>query len=1416
VNVEVFIRRPVMASVLSLLIMVLGLVSVTRLGVQETPDITSPVVTVNTTYPGAAPAVVEAEVTEVLERELNGIEGLATISSTSRDQSSQISLEFDLERDLEEAANDVRDRVARAGQNLPETADPPVVSKADGDARPVMYLRLVGERSLLELSELADVLLRERLQRVSGVSAVEIYGERRYAMRIELDPLRLAARGMTVLEVQQALDARNVDAPAGRVEGPVNDVSLRVAEGLDTPEDFERLVLRTSGSGEVRLGDVARVRLGAEDERSAARADGVPAITVAVVPLTGANIIQISDEVRRRLPDVRADLPPDLTLDVNYDRSIPVRASIRDVLLTLGLSALIVVVVIFAFLRSARATIVPATAIVVSLIGTFTAMWAFGLTLNVFTLFGLVLAIGLVVDDAIVVLENVWRHIELGKPPLEAAVEGTGEITFPVIATTVSLVAVFLPVVFAGGASGRLFYEFGITVAVSVVISTVVALTLSPALSGRLLSRRGESQDAWPPAVVFGRTLQPLLDRPWISFVTVALTVAAGAWTLWTVPQDFFPNEDRSFFIIRLAGPEGASFAWTDARVRELEPDVIAAIPERTGVLSRVGSGRGGLPGVANTAFLAVPVVPPEDRTRSQQEIVAAVRPLVSRSLDLQSFIVQPSPISRGFSAPLQYVLQADDQAQLAEVLPGFMEALRGVEGLSGLDVDLKLDRPELSLRVDGDATARLGVSIAEVARTLQILSNGLELDQFRRGSRQYAVIVSLQSEARDAATDLEQVYVRGAGGVLIPLSAVARFEEEAAASSRFHYDRAPSATISASPDGITLGEAIDRVDLVAKERLPAGMRTALAGTAKDFGESNDSLTMVFGLALVLVYLVLAAQFDSFLDPVPILISLPVAVAGGLGALVVTGESMSFFAQVGLILLVGLVTKNGILLVELAVQRRDDGLPPYEAAAEAARLRLRPILMTTLSTIGGAVPIALGASGETRASLGLIVVGGMITSTVLSLYVTPVVWAWLQGWRGQRAPAAVVAAALLVVGPARADELTLGRVLQLAAEGAPVVRAAELDAAAGRAGIGEARAGALPELTASGRAQYGNTFVAGGAGVGGDPFALASVSGRLDVPLLAPSVWSNIGVAASGAEVARARADAEVLGVLQRAAGAWLDLQRAHGVQSAAEESVRLARTLLDVATDRASAGAGTRLEVVRAEVQLRRDELTALQAGRDVAAARAWLAATLGTPLAGSDLPSLQPLPEPPALQVETHPELRAAQASVVTAQALRRATLWQLAPQVSVFGEVGTLTRFEGAWLPTTAVGVQLSVSPISGATLTAAHRQRLQWQASMARVTDVRERAQAALEVAVADLEAARAALSLADQTRALAEEELALASDRFEVGAGEQLDVLRAQQTRAEVAREQVDALVSWGRAVVSAHVAAGSLGALRGR
>ena len=1411
-NIALFIRRPVTAIVLSLVIMVLGLVSLPRLGVQETPDITRPVVTVNTSYLGAAPAVVEAEVTEVLERELNGIEGLTTLSSTSRDQASQITLEFDLARDLEAAANDVRDRVSRASRNLPDAADLPIVSKADGDASPVMYLRLVGERDLLELSELADVLIRERIQRVVGVSSVEIYGERRYAMRVELDPLKLAARNLTVLDVQDALGARNVDAPAGRVESGVTDISLRVEEGLATPEAFERLVITSADGAVVRLGDVGRVRLGAEDERTAARADSVPSISVAVVPLTGANIIAISDAVRERLPDVRADLPPDLVLDINFDRSIPVRSSIRDVLLTLGLSALIVVVVIFAFLRSVYATIVPATAILVSLVGTLTFMWALGLTLNVFTLFGLVLAIGIVVDDAIVVLENIWRHIELGTPPIQAAINGAREIVFPVIATTASLVAVFLPVVFAGGSSGRLFFEFGVTVGVAVVLSTVVALTLSPALSARLLRRRGQAQDAWPFARHFERTLLPVVRRPVLAIVAVAITVGAGGWALWSIPRDFFPTEDRNFFMVRLTGPEGVAFSWMDARVRELEPALLEAIPERTAVLSRVGGGRGGLPGASNSGFFAIPIVPKADRVRTQQEIVSGLTPWMAGSRDVRAIAIQPSPISRGFAAPLEYVLQADSQERLAEVLPAFLEQARAVPGLTGVDVDLKLNRPELSLRIDRDAAARLGVPLSDIARTLQILSNGLELDDFRRGSRQYPVIVGLQSSLRDSTDDLERVQVRARSGQLVPIAAVSRFEEGAAASSRFHYNRAPSATFSASPEGITLGEGIERLDALSAELLPEGFRTALAGTAKDFGESNAALTMVFGLALVLVYLVLAAQFNSFLDPVPILISLPVAVAGGIGALLFMGGSLSFFAQVGLVMLVGLVTKNGILLVEFAVQLRDEGMDPTEAAVASARLRLRPILMTTLSTVGGALPIALGMSGPTRSSLGLIVVGGMLTSTALTLYVTPVLWAFLQRRRGpSKAVVGTVAVLLLAAPSARAEELTLARVLALAAERAPAISAARWDAQAAGAEVGVARARALPTLTGSGAMQYGNTFVAGGAGVGGDPFAFASVGARLSVPVFAPSVWAAIGVAADDAAARGAEAEVATLAVLEVAASAWLDLQRAHGTHAVAVDAVARSEALRDLARDREAVGAATHLDVVRAEVQLRRDQLAVVGAERDRRAHAQRLSATLDVPLdATTDLPPLEPLVAPLDPSVDLRPDLRAARAVVQVTARARKATLWTLAPTLSVYGDAGALTRFDGPWAPTTAVGVNLSVSPVSATAIASARSQRVVWRAAVARAAALRLNAEADLVTARADLDAARAALGLASEAYALAEEELALATDRYELGAGSQIDVLRAQQTRAEVALEQVDATAAWGRAVLAAHLATGTL------
>ncbi|MCB9665363.1 MAG: efflux RND transporter permease subunit [Alphaproteobacteria bacterium] len=1420
-NVSLFVRRPVTAAVLSLLLTVLGLVSLPRLGVQETPDVSRPVVTVRAIWPGAAPAVMEADVTEVLERELNAIDGLRTISSESQDQLSTITLEFEVDRDLEAAANDARDKVARAQRDLPEGVEAPTVEKADSDGQAVMYLRVVGDRSLLELTELADVLVRERLERIAGVSSVDLYGERRYAMRVELDPVALASRGLALADVEAALRARNVEAPAGRVEGPTTSMALRITEGLDTPEAFAALVVASSDAGVVRLGDVARVRLGAEDERSAARSDGQPSLSLAIQPLSGANIIEISDEVRRRLPDVRRDLPTDVRLEINYDRSIPVRASIEDVLFTLGLSALLVIAVIFAFLRSVRATVVPAVAIVVSLLGTPTVMLATGLTLNVFTLFGLVLAIGLVVDDAIVVLENAWRHLEEGSAPVTAAVEGTKEIVFPVLATTASLAAVFLPVVFAGGTSGRLFFEFGITVATAVILSTVVALTASPALCALLLRRRGEGDPTGTRADrLFGRSVAGVLRQPGLALALVVATVGAGAWLFQTAPREFFPLEDRNFFMVNLTGPEGVSFAWMDARVRELEPVVMGAIPERTGVLSRVGSGRGGTPGAANSARFAIPIVPKAQRERSQAQIVGGVRAALADVTAVRAIPIQFPTVGRGGGSPVQVVLQHDDPEQLAAALPATLERLRDLSGVTDVDVNLKLDRPEVMVGVDRDAAAALGVDVAELARTLQVLSTGVEVDTFRRGSRQYPVMLGLGAEQGQTTDALGQLRVRTRSGALIPLGALVRFDERASASSRYHYDRAPSATFSATPDGVALGEAITRVREAAEGGLSEGFRTALSGPSKDFAESNDTLVLMFVLALVLVYLVLAAQFDSFVDPVPILVSLPVAVAAGLLPLRLLGEPLSFFGQVGLVLLVGLVTKNGILIVEFAGQRLAAGASPAEAALEAAQLRLRPILMTTASTVGGALPVALGASGATRASLGVVVVFGMLASTVLSLYVTPTVWAWLRARTGRpgagRLQGAAVAGLLAVALPARGAPLTLAEVLDRAEAQAPSLEALRGDARGALLEVEVARMAAVPELTLSGRMQYGNTFVAGGGGVGGDPVGVASFGARLRVPLVAPEAWAGIGAAARLAEVADLRAQAARLDLLRQTAEAWADLQQAAGRLGAATAAGEGSAGLAAVARDREAAGLAIHLEVVRADLQARRDALAVIRAEGEVAVARARLAALVGEGL-GDGLPPLDPLDDPGAdTGVQGRPDVQAADGQARAVRAQRRATAWALAPTLSAYGDVGVLARLDTPWAPTTAIGLELSWSPVSPVRLATLRRLAVARLAAEVRVDAAVQVAEGELAAARAGLDTAGATLGLAREAGALADEEVALARDRYEAGAGSQVEVLDALRRRAEVGTELADAVAAWDRAVVGLHVATGSLEGLRGR
>jgi len=1001
-----FIHRPVLAIVVSLVLVLLGIMGYRLLGVRETPDIENPVVTVTTAWPGADPAIVESDVSEVLERELNGIEGVRTLSSTSQTGTSQVTVEFGLDRDLEDAANDVRSRVARARRRLPTDVLEPVVEKADASAQPVMFVRLAGDgMSLLDITEVADTILRDRIENVEGVSGIDMFGAQVYAMRVDLSAAKMAARGVTLADVEAALKGGNVDVPAGQVEGDTTLLTLHVQGGLRTPDEFGALVLRDDGGARVYLRDVAHIRLGAENERTAARADGVPSISVAITPQAKSNIIEVSDEVRRRLPAVQADLPAGMSVDVVYDRADAVRASITDVQRTLLVAFGLVVLVIFAFLRDWRSTLVPAVAIPVSIVATFLVLWAAGFTINVFTLFGLVLAIGLVVDDAIVVLENIVRRIEEGEPVLEASLAGTRQIAPPVIATTVSLVAVFLPVIFTGGTTGRLFLEFGVTVAASVAISMIVALTLTPMLCSRLL-RAGKAHAAAKRSGLeraFDWTLRAVMRRPWVVLPVLLFAAGAGVGGFVTLPREFFPTEDRNIFMVRTQAQEGASFGWMNERMREVEQTLMPLVPERQIMLTRVALGPGGVAAAPNTGMFVFALKPRDQRDRSQQQIVAALSKSLGQISAFRAIPVQFPTVGRGFSPPLQFVLQNADFNALAAELPKFVAAMRKIPGLTSVNEDLRLDRPELRLDVDRTRAAELGVPLRELAHTLQVLTSGLDLSTFKRGVRQYKVMVELAAKERDEPRDLSGIQVRTRLGEMVSLDGLVLPVEVTGPASRFHYQRAPSATISANLDGITLGEAISRVKAMAETELPPGFRTALAGESRDFAESTSSLATMFGLALALVYLLLSAQFDSFTAPISIMLSVPLALAGAFAALWTFGFTLSFFAQVGLILLVGLVTKNGILIVEYARQLAEtEGLDPWSAAEAATRLRFRPILMTSVATVGGAIPIALGMSGSSRSALGVAVVGGMLTATVLTLYVTPVVYAAFAGRRRPR------------------------------------------------------------------------------------------------------------------------------------------------------------------------------------------------------------------------------------------------------------------------------------------------------------------------------------------------------------------------------------------------------------------------------
>jgi len=1011
---HISIQRPVFASVMSFTILLFGIIAFLRLPVREYPDIDPPIISIVTFYRGASPSVVETEITNVLEEQFATLEGVKTMTSSSREQGSVITIEFELERNVDEAANDVRDRVSRVRGNLPREIDDPVVSKVDANAQAIVWLALSSDRhSGLELTDIADRILKERIQRLSGVGSVIIGGERRYAMRVWLDPLRMASHDLTTQDVEDAIRRENAEIPAGRVEGAEREFSVRTRGELVTPEEFGAIIVSQSKDNLVRLRDVAEVNVGAEDERTVARYNGQSAVGLGIVKQSKASTVDVAAEVRSALQELTGLLPAGMRLDVAYDSSTFINESIAEVRETLIIAMLLVVLVVFAFLKSLRATAIPTVAIPISIIGAFAVAYFAGFTINILTLLALVLAIGIVVDDAIVVLENVYRHMEMGKSRWQAAFDGSKEIGFAVVATTISLVAVFVPLAFLTGSVGRLFNEFGVTLAVSILISGFVALTLTPMLCSKILkplhhasnSRASRSFDAFFDFLdkAYHRILHSTLRHRPFMIVMAALTVVLGAVLFGSLPKELVPIEDRGIGFGIVIAPEGATLDYTDRYMKEIEKRLMA-LPERRGLFTAIGLGFGG-PGRVTNGVLFLNLKPRDERKKSQQQIVQELFPQLLSIPGVFAFVINPPSLGGRFnSSPVEYVLQAESYEELNQAVGIMMGEASKLQHVStqasyfpNLDTDLRLNKPQLDLNIDRERAAGLGVSVSDIGSTLETFLGGRVVTNFKRGTKQYDVILQMRPSARATPDAIREIYIRGTGG-LVQLANVVRIEETLAPKELNHYNRVRSATITSNlAPAVTLGEGLEALDHIAEEKLPAGIKHEYAGQSLEFKSSSQSLWLMFGLAVLFIYLVLAAQFESWIHPITILLSVPLAVFGALLTLFIFGQSLNIYSEIGLIMLVGLVTKNAILIVEFSNQLRERGQKLFDAVIEAATIRLRPILMTSFSTIFGILPIAigLGAGAEARRPLGLAVVGGMFFSTFLTLVLVPVLYTLL-------------------------------------------------------------------------------------------------------------------------------------------------------------------------------------------------------------------------------------------------------------------------------------------------------------------------------------------------------------------------------------------------------------------------------------
>lgn len=1001
---SVSIKRPVLSIVISIILVLFGIVGFLNLEVREYPNIDPPIITVNTTYPGANSDVIEAQITEPLEQSINGIDGIRIMSSTSREQQSQISVEFDISKDIDAAANDVRDRVSRVLRQLPPDIENPVVEKSDADAVPIIIVFVKSDtRNILEVNDFAANVIAEKVQTIQGVSATRLFGEKKYAMRIRMDPDKLNAYSMTASEVQNVLQQENLELPSGRIEGDNTELTIKTFGRLSTPSEFNNIIIKEDNGNVVRLSDIGFAEYGAENERNEVKGRGMFGVMVAILPQPGANVLQISDEFQKRFEEIKKELPADMTAEVVFDFSSFVRTTVTEVEETIFIAFGLVILIIYLFLRDWRSTFIPVIAIPVSIIATFFLMYLIGFSINVLTLFGIILAIGLVCDDAIVVLENIYTKVEQGMSPIQAAYKGSKEILMAVVSTTIALAAVFLPIMFLQGLTGRLFREFAVVIAGSVLISAFVALTLSPMLSSRLLKAH---EPSWFYKVTepffqklnrgYERSLEFFMSVRWISFVIMAFIFGAIYFLGITLKTELAPLEDRSNLRVQVTAPEGSSFEFTRRYIRDIGQYVIDSIPEAYFPVEIVAAGGGGV-GTVNSGIVNIYLTEPDQRSKTQEEVFRKLSGNINQFTGVRASLSQPPTIGARFGGqPVQLVILAQNYDKLVEALPEFLDEANKDPRIQFVDVNLKINKPEISLTIDRDKAAELKVSVEDIGRTLQIAFGGERMGYFLKDGKQYQIIGQLDREYRDKPADLRSLFVKNSDGQMIQLESLVELNEQAVPTSRFRHNRNVSATVSAGlKPGYTLGDGNDAMLEIADKVLDESFSTSFAGQSRDFEESSSSLLFVFIFAILIIYLVLAAQFESFVDPFIIILTVPLALAGALLSLWYFDMTINIFSQIGIIMLVGLVTKNAILIVEFANQKKAEGLDKIDAVKKSAEQRFRPITMTTMATILGILPIALGFGAGSRISLGIVVVGGLLFSGFLTLYIVPAIYSYL-------------------------------------------------------------------------------------------------------------------------------------------------------------------------------------------------------------------------------------------------------------------------------------------------------------------------------------------------------------------------------------------------------------------------------------